>query len=93
MIAASPTSAQAALALEGIAPQPEHIGVLVGKRWHTAGVRLTVGFLDNPPADLRARILQHMNAWAKSANVQFVETNTDPQVRITRVDSPPEAAG
>lgn len=88
-----PTSAQAAMALAGMAPQPQHIAVLVGKRWHTAGVRLTVGFLDNPPADLRARILQHMNAWAKSANVQFVETNTDPQVRIARADSPAEAAG
>ena len=55
-----PASAQAAMALAGMAPQPEHIAVLVGKRWHTAGVRLTVGFLDNPPADLRARILQHM---------------------------------
>jgi hypothetical protein len=25
-----------------------------------------------------------MNAWAKTANVQFVETKTDPQVRIAR---------
>ena len=26
------------------------------------------------PADLRQRILLHMNAWNKTANVQFVET-------------------
>src|SRR3954454_24832679 len=60
----------------------EHLAVLTAKRWSVNGVRLTVGFLDNPPADLRARILAHMNAWALWANVQFVETATNPQVRI-----------
>ncbi len=69
------------------------IAVLVGKRWHTAGVRLSIGFLDNPPADLRKRVILHMNAWGKSANVQFKETKTGPQVRIARVTSPPEMAG
>jgi len=47
-----------------------------GKRWHTDGVKLTVGFLDNPPAALRKRILSHMNAWAKTANVP-VHRNQD----------------
>jgi hypothetical protein len=47
-------------------------------------VRLSVGFMDNPPVDLRARILMHMNAWGQSANVQFTESATDPQVRISR---------
>jgi hypothetical protein len=46
---------------------------------------LTVGFLDNPPTDLKARILSHMNAWGTWANVQFVETATNPQVRISRI--------
>jgi len=80
-------------ALAGMAPTAERIAVMVGKRWPAGGVRLTVGFMDNPPADLRARILSHMNAWAKTANVQFVETKTNPQVRITRLASPPEVAG
>jgi hypothetical protein len=71
----------------------QRLAVEIGKRWHTAGVRLTVSFLDNPQADLRVRILSHMNAWAKSANVQFIESNSDPQVRIARLDSPPEYAG
>ena len=53
---------------------------------HTNGVRLTVSFMDNPPADLRARILSHMNAWAQTANVTFSEGNTDPQVRIARME-------
>src|SRR5215208_879949 len=71
----------------------QHLAVLTTKFWQTAGVRLTVGFLDNPPADLRARILLHMNAWSKTANVQFVESGTAPQVRIARRDSPPARAG
>jgi Astacin (Peptidase family M12A) len=70
--------------MPGFEPSPERISVLTTKYWHTDGVKLTVGFLDNPSADLRARVLQHMNAWSKTANVQFVETNTDPQVRIAR---------
>lgn len=77
----------------GTAIDPRELAVVIGKRWPSTGVRLTVGFLDNPPDDLRARILSHMNAWAESANVQFTETNTDPQVRIARLDSPPEMAG
>src|SRR4051812_20769944 len=81
-----PPSEHIARALGGMPPAPARIAVLIGKRWHTAGVRLTVGFLDNPPADLRARIILHMNAWAKTANVQFTETKSDPQVRIARLD-------
>ena len=65
-------------------PTLEHIAVLTTKYWHAGGVHLTVGFLDNPPADLRTRILLHMNAWARTANVDFTETATDPQVRIAR---------
>ncbi len=65
-------------------PTKEHIAVLTTKYWGSGGVRLTVGFLDNPPSDLRARIIQHMNAWNKTANVSFVESNSDPQVRIAR---------
>jgi hypothetical protein len=64
----------------------DHLAVITQKRWHTKGVNLTVGFLDNPPADLRARIIQHMNAWSSSANVKFVESSTSPQVRIARTE-------
>lgn len=65
-------------------PTKMEIAVMTAKRWHTAGVHLTVGFLDTPPADLRKRILLHMNAWAKTANVAFVESANNPQVRIAR---------
>lgn len=88
-----PHSEHIARALAGMTPTPERIAVLVARRWPASAVRLTVGFMDNPPADLRARILSHMNAWAKTANVEFTETNTDPQVRIARLTAPPEMAG
>ncbi len=65
-------------------PTPERIAVVTTKYWGIGGVRLTVGFLDNPPADLRRRILQHMNAWAAFASVKFTETKGSAQVRIAR---------
>ena len=66
----------------------ERAAVLTTKKWHTAGVHLTVGFLDAPEAALRKRILLHMNAWAKTANVRFRESSTSPQVRISRAGGP-----
>jgi hypothetical protein len=63
------------------------ISVITTKFWHTNGVRLTVGFLDNPPKNLRKRIISHMNAWDKTAKVKFTETDTDPQVRIARTEN------
>jgi len=71
----------------GFAPTPERIAVLTTKFWHTNGVRLTVSFLDNPPSDLRARILAHMNAWGTRCNVKFTETVSGGQVRIAREDN------
>jgi Hemopexin len=61
------------------------IALLISKYWGARGVRLTVGFLDNPPADLQSRILQNMNAWGQWSNVQFDLTTGNAQVRIARV--------
>jgi hypothetical protein len=69
----------------GIVLSPEHLAVLTTKYWKAGGVKLTVGFMDNPAANLRSRILAHMNAWAKTANVKFVESKSEPQVRIARL--------
>jgi astacin (peptidase family M12A) len=66
--------------------KPERIAVVTTKFWHAKGVRLTVGFLDNPPRDLRDRILQNMNAWSSRINASFVEVNSDAQVRIARTE-------
>jgi len=70
----------------GFTPTAEKIAVVTTKFWGAGGVRLTVGFLDNPPADLRAKILSHMNAWGTRTNVLFTESSTDPDVRIARMD-------
>ena len=72
---------------------PQELAVVKKFRWPFKAVRLTVGFLDNPPTDLQERILSHMNAWAKSADVQFTLSNTDSLVRIARWNTPPEWAG
>lgn len=68
------------------------IAVVVGRRWPATGVRLSVQFLDNPKADLRTRIMSHMNAWGEKANVRFSETTGQGEVRIARSDDP-EYAG
>src|SRR5258708_30665901 len=72
------------LVMPGFAPTAERIAVVTKKFWHGGGIKLKVGFLDNPPSDLKKRILLHMNAWTKSSNVEFVESKSDPQVRIAR---------
>lgn len=77
-------------ALEGVAglldvEMPVEAGHLaVSRYWGQGGVKLTVAFLDSPPADLKARILLHMNSWGEFCNVRFMESNTDAQVRIAR---------
>ena len=72
-------------AFAGMAP-PSAISVLTAKFWRGGGVRLTVAFLDNPEAALRARIVENMNAWSKTANVTFTETHdvAAARVRIAR---------
>ena len=52
--------------------------------WGPGGVQLTVSFLDDPPEELRRRILSHMNAWSDCANVAFTETQQQGEVRIAR---------
>jgi hypothetical protein len=69
------------------------LALLIANRWPVTGVKLTVKFLDGPKADLRNRILLHMNAWGKTANVQFAHTTGDAQVRISRLDRPESMAG
>ena len=73
-----------ALASHNVVLPPEHLAVVTSRYWGVDGVRLTVGFLDTPPADLRQRIISHMNAWSQYANVSFVESSSNPQVRISR---------
>lgn len=72
---------------------PRRLAVVVARRWPGTGVTLSVQFLDGAKADLRRRIVSHMNAWSRAANVKFRETRGTGQVRISRLDSPPADAG
>jgi hypothetical protein len=72
---------------------PRRIAVVVSRKWPRKGVRLSVTFLDNPSVALRKRIVRHLNAWGEHANVLFSETEGVGEVRIARLDSPPDMAG
>jgi hypothetical protein len=62
----------------------QDIAMLRTRYWGAGGVRLSVAFLDNPDPALRSRILLHMNAWNRTANVSFLETRSRGDVRIAR---------
>src|SRR5262245_52454872 len=44
--------------------EPLQIALLTAKYWGPVTRRLTVSFMESTPADLRARIISHMNAWS-----------------------------
>lgn len=79
----------------GANPPRARIAVLTGKRWKMTpkGLIFTVGFLETASAALRKRILSHMNAWSKTANVKFMESHDHPVVRIAFASNPPEMSG
>jgi hypothetical protein len=68
----------------GLKMEPMHIAVLTSKYWGPAPRQLTVSFMESTPANLRARIVSHMNAWTQTACVSFVETQGTGDVRISR---------
>jgi hypothetical protein len=64
------------------------LALVIKLRWPKEGVKLTVGFLDNPESELRSKILAYANKWNKTANIEFVETQADvasADVRLARV--------
>jgi hypothetical protein len=80
-------------AMPEFAEAPMRLAVRITKYWGNAGIHLSVGFLDSPPLALRKKILAHMNAWNKTANVKFSLSNTDPDVRIARIENDPHNDG
>ncbi len=84
--AVDPDNVPEGVVLEELANEGERLAVDVRRFWGPKGVKLTVGFLDGPPPELRARVLAHFNAWSNVANVRFVESDVDPQVRISRAE-------
>ena len=79
--------------MRGFKPTHMRLAVLIMRYWGSAGVHLTVGFLDGPPVALQKRILLHMNAWNKTANVKFSISRRDPDVRIARIADDPNNNG
>lgn len=63
---------------------PQRLTVLRTKYWGPRPRRFTVSFLEATPADLRRRIVSHMNAWSRTANKTFVQTRGTGEVRISR---------
>lgn len=68
----------------GAMPTPLAAAVVTAKYWGPAPRQLTVSFMDNPAADLRRRIISHLNAWTHTGCIEFVETQETGQVRISR---------
>jgi hypothetical protein len=69
---------------EGVLPTVLAAAVVIGKYWGPTPRRLTVSFMDNPSAELRRRIVSHLNAWTRTGCIEFVETQQAGQVRISR---------
>jgi hypothetical protein len=63
--------------------EPMRIALLTAKYWGASPRRLTVSFMDSASSAVRSRILSHMNAWARTGCISFVETGGTGQVRIT----------
>jgi hypothetical protein len=64
--------------------EPLRIALITSKYWGPTPRRLTVSFLESTPANLRARIISHMNAWTKTGGISFVATSGTGDVRISR---------
>jgi hypothetical protein len=64
--------------------EPLHIAVITSKYWGPTPRQLTVSFMESTPADLKARIIAHMNAWTQTGCISFVGTNGTGNVRISR---------
>jgi hypothetical protein len=63
---------------------PQRIAILTGKYWGPTPRRLTVSFIESTPANLRNRIISHLNAWTRTGCIEFVYTQETGQVRISR---------
>ncbi|HYR29165.1 MAG TPA: peptidase M12 [Thermoanaerobaculia bacterium] len=79
-----PVIGRSAAVSEGVLPTPLAIAVATAKYWGPTPRRFTVSFVESTPADLGRRIILHLNAWAQSSGMSFVQTNGTGQIRISR---------
>jgi astacin (peptidase family M12A) len=63
---------------------PQRLTFYTTKYWGPKPKTLTVSFMETTAADLRARIVSHLNAWAQYGGISFVETSGTGDVRISR---------
>lgn len=64
-------------------PDGLDLAVMRGLEWPN-GTVLRVAFMERVAPDLRALIVQHMNAWnRRGTNIRFIESTTNPQIRVT----------
>lgn len=64
--------------------EPQRLTLVTSKYWGPQPKQLSVSFMESTPADLRARIVDHMNAWTQTAGISFAETAGTGDVRISR---------
>lgn len=85
-IAQNPVNRPPEAAAAAVSFDVQRIAVMTTKYWGSKGVKLGVYFMDaSTTAALRAKILSHMNAWGKWANVSFTESaSRSAEVRISR---------
>jgi astacin (peptidase family M12A) len=70
--------------LAGDIMTPQRAAIVTQKYWGPSPRRMTVSFMESTPANLRKRIVDHMNAWTRTAGISFVETQGTGTVRISR---------
>lgn len=80
----APVFGPVAAVAAGLVMDPQRIAVLTGKYWGPTPRRLTVSFIESTPANLRNRIISHLNAWTRTGCIEFVYTQETGQVRISR---------
>ncbi|MHA4846059.1 M12 family metallopeptidase [Flavitalea antarctica] len=66
-----------------IVSDPQFLTLLVSKYWGPAPRRLAVSFMQATSANLKNRILTHMNAWTRTAGISFYQTTGTGHVRIS----------
>jgi astacin (peptidase family M12A) len=69
---------------DGLPDQPLRLTLTTSKYWGPKPKTLTVSFMETTAADLRARIVSHLNAWAQYGGISFAETSGTGDVRISR---------
>jgi hypothetical protein len=63
---------------------PQRLTIYTSRYWGPKPKTLTVSFMETTAADLRARIVGHLNAWARFGGISFAETSGTGDVRISR---------